>query len=65
MRRMFEPGHGERRDVPLYRRADLAPGTVIAGPAVIVEDETTTVVSAAFAARVSAEGHLFLERQKG
>jgi N-methylhydantoinase A len=62
-RPLFEPEHGTRRDVPLYRRADLAPGTILAGPAVIGEDETSTLVSAPFTARISADGHIFLERR--
>jgi N-methylhydantoinase A/oxoprolinase/acetone carboxylase beta subunit len=46
----------------VYARDDLAPGSIVRGPAVIAEAQTTTVVSALFAARVDAFGHLVLER---
>src|SRR6266849_4926542 len=43
-RRVLDPIDGEFRDVPIYYRRDLAPGAAISGPAVIVEDETSTVM---------------------
>ena len=46
-RPVFDPQKGEFEDVPIYWRADLKPGAHIAGPAVIAEDDTSTVVSAA------------------
>ncbi len=48
-----------------HARESLAPGTVIEGPAVIVEAQTTTVLSPAFRARVSPRGDLVLERIAG
>jgi N-methylhydantoinase A len=36
-------GEGQRAEAPVYRRRLLAPGTVIAGPA-IIEEQTSTVV---------------------
>ena len=47
---------------PVYLRADLAPGMAIAGPAVILEDETTTFLPAEFRARVNSARYLLLER---
>src|SRR5215831_1338246 len=41
---VFDPDAGEFQDVPIYWRADLAPGAHIQGPAVIAEDETSTVI---------------------
>ena len=37
------------KDVSVYHRADLAIGSFIPGPAVIAEDETTTIVPKSFA----------------
>ena len=41
-------------------RDDLAPGSELAGPATIVEDQTTTVVPADFHASVDAHGNVIL-----
>jgi 5-oxoprolinase (ATP-hydrolysing) len=53
---------GERRTVPLFRRADLAPGSRIDGPALIAEDLATTVVDPGWSARVDPRGNLMLAR---
>lgn len=49
--------------VPRYRRAQLAYGGRIAGPAVIVEDETSTFVTASYDAWVDATGCIVMQRQ--
>jgi N-methylhydantoinase A len=41
-------------DTPVYRREDLEPGHVVAGPAVIIQRDTTTVVLAGQQASVAA-----------
>jgi N-methylhydantoinase A len=64
-RRVFDPGSGAFVDALVFRRADLAPGARIEGPALVVEDETTTVVAPAFTAVVNAIGYLVLERESG
>jgi len=61
-RRVFDPGSGSLLEARIYRRADLAPGARIEGPALIVEDETTTVVSPSFEATLNTLGYLILER---
>ena len=61
---MFDPGTGEFRDVPIYWRPDLAPGARVPGPAVIAEDETSTVVSASFDARIDRFGYIELTRRE-
>lgn len=61
-RRILDPGTGEATEAALYDRASLAPGTRIAGPAVIVEAETSTLVPAGFRAGPNAAGHLLIER---
>ncbi len=63
-REIFAAAAGGFDTVPVYHRDRLAPGMVLPGPAVIVEDQTTTVVTAAFAATVNGPGHLVLERQE-
>ena len=45
----------------VYRGQDLAPGDVIAGPAIIEEPTTTLVVYPHTTARVSAQGHYLCE----
>ena len=62
-RAVFDPESGATVNVPLYLRADLAPGVRIVGPAVVAEDETSTYITDAFDARVAANGYLVLERK--
>ena len=64
-RPVFQPGSGEFQDVPIYWRGDLAPGARIKGPAVIAEDETSTVVSPLFDASVDQFGYIELRRREG
>ena len=61
MRDMFDPDTGVFSSVPVYQRSALAPGAVIGGPAIIAEDETTTIVLASFTARINALGYIVLK----
>jgi N-methylhydantoinase A len=61
-RSIFDPATGEAIEVPIYWRADLAPGARLTGPAVIAEDETSTVVSGLFEARIDGFGYIHLTR---
>jgi N-methylhydantoinase A len=61
---VFDPGAGEFREVAIYWRPDLVPGTRIAGPAVIAEDETSTVISPRFDARIDRFGYIELIRRE-
>jgi len=54
---------GEEHEVPLYWRPDLEPGAVIAGPAIVAEDETSTYVTRRFGIRVAANRYLVVERR--
>ena len=63
-RPVFDPASGEFLDVPIYWRPDLAPGARISGPAVIAEDETSTVVSPLFDARIDRFGYIELTRRE-
>jgi len=51
------------RTVARHERSALAHGFSCAGPALIVEDQTTTVVAEGFDVRVDPAGHLVLERR--
>jgi N-methylhydantoinase A len=62
-RKVFDPDSGEFSDVPVYWRGDLAPGARIKGPAVIAEDETSTIVSLRFDARIDRFGYIELIRR--
>jgi N-methylhydantoinase A len=62
-RAIFSPAELTMQDVAVYHRADLGAGHVVAGPAVIAEQETTTVVPAGFVARINPLGSIILERQ--
>jgi N-methylhydantoinase A len=63
-RRLLDPAAGEPIEVAVYRRAELAPGAALEGPAVIAEPDTTILVPAACSARIDARGHVRLERQR-
>jgi 5-oxoprolinase (ATP-hydrolysing) len=60
MVRMF--GGGRWHDTGLYQRADVCAGDVIEGPAIIAEDNATTVVEQGWQAEVTPHKHLVLTR---
>ena len=62
-RPVFDPGAGELRETPVYWRAELAPGACIKGPAIIAEDETSTLISPQFDARIDRFGYIELTRR--
>lgn len=51
-----------RRAADVYDRASLTPGQALSGPALVVEPQTTTYVSADFSAEVDGDGNLILTR---
>jgi 5-oxoprolinase (ATP-hydrolysing) len=53
---------GSWHEAPTYLRADLAPGHVNAGPALIIEDHQTVVVEPEWEAAVTSRNHLLLTR---
>jgi N-methylhydantoinase A len=63
-RPVFDVGSGEFAEVPIYWRSELAPGAQIKGPAVIAEDETSTVVGTEFDARIDRFGYIELIRRE-
>jgi N-methylhydantoinase A len=63
-RRALLDAAGETIEASLHRRVDLRPGARIFGPAIITEDETSTVVSASFEAHVNGFGYIELRRRE-
>ncbi|MEN3275042.1 MAG: hypothetical protein V7631_832 [Massilia sp.] len=55
-------GGGQWRDTGIYRRADLQPGDRIRGPAIVAENNATTIVEAGWQAEVTPCNHLVLTR---
>ncbi|XWN29592.1 MAG: hydantoinase/oxoprolinase family protein [Devosia sp.] len=63
-RAIVDPATGEAMSVPVFDRTRLQTGAHINGPAVIVEDETTIVLPAAFRATVCADGTIDCRRKE-
>ena len=63
------PEEGAKVETPCFRRSDLRVGSddvsAVSGPALILEDQTTTVVPSGFVAHVTGRGDLVLERTAG
>ena len=62
-RAVCDPATAATLRAPVYRRDGLVPGASIAGPAVIAEDETTTVVLQSFTASIDALGNIRIARE--
>ena len=62
-RMLFDGASGRSVQAAVHRRASLEPGMELRGPAIIVEDETTTVVPEGFMVFVHGSGHLVLLRE--
>lgn len=62
-REVFDPSAGAWISHRLYAREALPAGAVFNGPALVTEDQTTTVVPTGWRARVDGSGHLHLRRQ--
>jgi len=61
-RTIYDPALGRQVQAPVYWRFDMAPGARVKGPAIIAEDETSTIVGANFDASVNSLGYIVLER---
>jgi N-methylhydantoinase A len=62
-RPVFDPESGEFVEVAIYERPALGPSATLQGPAVIVEDETSTVIGRNFDARIDPFGYIELLRR--
>jgi N-methylhydantoinase A len=60
-RDVYEPALGRMTAFTVYQRAELEPGSELAGPALIEEGQTTTVVPASFTLHVDGAGYLVME----
>jgi N-methylhydantoinase A len=63
-RLVFDSETSEKRRFPVYMRSNLEPGSEISGPAIIAEDETSTLVGARFDAQINAHGYIVLTRKQ-
>ncbi|MGW5068077.1 hydantoinase B/oxoprolinase family protein [Streptomyces cyaneofuscatus] len=55
---------GREQQAPLHRREDLRPTDTVTGPAVVAEDDATTVVDPGWQATTNTTGHLVLTRAR-
>jgi len=62
-RPVFDGRSGRTTEVPVYRREALPPGSAFAGPAIVAEDETSTYITASFAAHIDASGCIVMDRK--
>ena len=46
------------------RRADLVPGAAVNGPAIVIEEETSTIITSAYRLTAQADGALLIERKE-
>jgi N-methylhydantoinase A len=60
--RILLPEHKIPVDAAVYDRAALKPGDTIAGPGIVEQDDTTTLITPAWRGRVDRLGNLVLER---
>lgn len=63
-RPVLDPTHREMMDYQVLERAGLCVNDKIDGPALIVENQTTTVITAAFSAQVNKFGDIVLTRKQ-
>lgn len=61
-RKLFDAARSVYLEAGIHNRTDLAPGNVVNGPAVIVERETSTVLTSLFKATVQNDGCLLVTR---
>ena len=61
---LFDPARGAVADAPVYLRSELGAGARVPGPALITEDQTTTVVAAGWRAVIDAHGSIVLSRRE-
>jgi len=63
-REVFDPAQGRMMPTAIVERHSLAPGTRLNGPAIIVERETSTVVTSPFDVVMQDDGTLLLIRKE-
>jgi len=60
---LFDPAQERYVNADVYFREQLQPGDQVSGPALITEDQTTTVVTSNYDAMVDPRGHIVLSRR--
>ena len=65
VRAVFDPTTARMMETAIHDRMRLRPGARVAGPAVIVERETSTVVTSPFDAVMQEDGSVLLIRKEG
>ena len=63
-RSMAETTTGETVDAAIYLRSNLGKGASLRGPAVIIEDGTSTIVPTGYVARISAGDDIVIEESE-
>lgn len=63
-REVFDPARQDFVEAGVYERDGLKPGDRLAGPALIVESQTTTYVTSVFDARIDGRGYIVLTRKQ-
>ena len=53
---------GAWRPATIFQRRNLTSGEIISGPAIVIDDTTTTIVESGWRLRIDASGHLILDR---
>ena len=59
----YDAINGEAKAHGLYWRPDIAPGQRVAGPAIIAEAQTATIVPTGFIATVNTLGHIVIDSE--
>ncbi|MFI5002700.1 MAG: hydantoinase/oxoprolinase family protein, partial [Reyranellales bacterium] len=59
-RQLFDPMLRDFHSVPVYARTSLKAGATVQGPAIIAEDETTTIITSGFTASLDSSGAICL-----
>ena len=57
---VFDPVLSRHLEAPVYLREHLRPGDHMSGPALISEDQTTTVVTSRYNISIDARGYIVL-----
>jgi len=60
----YDSATSERADVPVYLRELLEAGQRVSGPALIAEDQTTTVITSHYEASIDPSGYILMKRRQ-
>ena len=64
-RLVYDPDLGKLVSMPVYWRFDMPAGARVKGPAIIAENETSTLIGSNFRARLDSLGYIVIELAKG